>query len=92
MWMYASVLVPYSIVRASAGEWAWVYGLNPMAGVVEGVRWCLLRGHLFVDAGRTQPVPPPWELLTVGLPAAGVLLIFGLYYFKRMEKQFADIV
>ena len=92
MWMYASVLLPYTTVRARLGDLAWVYGLNPMAGVIEGIRWCLLHPHMFVDKERTIPVPPPWDLIATGLPAALALLVFGLYYFKRMEKMFADIV
>jgi lipopolysaccharide transport system permease protein len=59
----------------------WVYGLNPMAGVVEGFRWALLGGHN----------------LSLGLIAAstvvsGLLLVSGMFYFKRMERVFADVV
>src|SRR5213592_3539438 len=58
-----------------------VYGLNPMAGVAEGFRWALL-----------NTAPP--EAIVITSSAFGVLLLLigGLYYFKRMERTFADVV
>jgi lipopolysaccharide transport system permease protein len=70
---YPSSLVPE--------PWRALYGLNPMAGVVEGFRWALL--------GQAQ-VPGP--LLAVSILTVVVLLIGGLYYFRGMEKSFADVV
>jgi lipopolysaccharide transport system permease protein len=70
---YASSLVP--------SRWRLIYGLNPMAGVVEGFRWALL--------GRTNA---PSVLLAASIPAVVVLLIGGTYYFRRMERTFADVV
>jgi lipopolysaccharide transport system permease protein len=58
-----------------------VFGLNPMAGVVEGFRWALLGVH-------TQPGP----MLMVSSLAAVAILVSGAYYFRRMERTFADIV
>jgi lipopolysaccharide transport system permease protein len=58
-----------------------VYALNPMVGVVEGFRWALLG----VD---TQPGP---MILVSSLVAIG-LLVSGAFYFRRMEKSFADVV
>ncbi|HEX6730809.1 MAG TPA: hypothetical protein VF074_12380, partial [Pyrinomonadaceae bacterium] len=58
-----------------------IYGLNPMAGVVEGFRWALL--------GKTEP---PGAMLWVSVAVVVVLLLGGLYYFRRMEQEFADIV
>ena len=55
-------------------------GLNPMSGVVEGFRWCLLGA------------PTPGPMLGVSLITIVALLIGGLYYFRRMEKTFADLV
>ncbi len=55
-------------------------GLNPMAGVVDGFRWCLLG----------QPTPGP--ILGVSVASILVLLVGGLFYFRRMEKSFADLV
>jgi len=70
---YASSLVP--------PRWRIVYGLNPMAGVVEGFRWALL--------GRTAA---PSVLLAISVAVVIVLLVGGTYYFRRMERTFADVV
>jgi len=78
-WMFASPIVyPSSLVPASWRVW---YGLNPMAGVIEGFRWVLL------GAPR-----PPLALLAASSAVAVALLISGLYYFRRMERTFADVV
>lgn len=78
-WLFATpVAYPSSIVPA---RWRALYGLNPMAGVVEGFRWALL--------GKADP---PGALLWVSVAVVIALLIGGLYYFRRMEAQFADIV
>jgi lipopolysaccharide transport system permease protein len=60
--------------------WRTVYGINPMAGVVEGFRWALL------DA------PPPGNLVLVSAGAAMFILVTGAFYFRRMERTFADTV
>ncbi|MDP2725936.1 MAG: ABC transporter permease [Dehalococcoidia bacterium] len=70
---YSSSLVPES--------WRAWYGLNPMAGVVEGFRWALL--------GKGEGIGP---LLIVSALAVSLLLLGGLAYFRRMEKTFADVV
>ena len=70
---YASSLVP--------PRWRIVYGLNPMAGVVEGFRWALL--------GRTAA---PSVLLAISVAVVIVLLVGGIFYFRRMERTFADVV
>jgi lipopolysaccharide transport system permease protein len=78
-WLFATpIAYPTSIVPA---KWQWVYGLNPMVGVVEGFRWALL--------GTASPSVP--ALASSGLMVAA-LLVGGLYYFRRMEKTFADVV
>ena len=78
-WLFATpVAYPSSIVPA---RWRALYGLNPMAGVVEGFRWALL--------GKSDP---PGALLWVSVAVVIALLIGGLFYFRRMEAQFADIV
>ena len=78
-WMFASpVAYPTSIVPE---KYRVLYGLNPMAGVIEGTRWSLLG----TDA-------PAWGLVAVSAAVVGLLLAGGLYYFKRMEKTFADVV
>jgi len=59
----------------------WLMGLNPMAGVTTGFRFCLL--------GRG---PEPWTLLLVGYAAAAVLLASGMVVFRRIERSLADVV
>lgn len=61
-------------------KWQTLYGINPMVGVVDGFRWALL--------GQT----PPGPMLLVSLAATVLLLVGGLFYFRRMEKTFADVV
>jgi lipopolysaccharide transport system permease protein len=78
-WLFATpIAYPSTIVPP---EWQWVYGLNPMVGVVEGFRWTLL--------GAAQP---PWPALTVSFVVVCVMFVGGLFYFRRMEKTFADVV
>lgn len=78
-WMLATpVAYPSSLLRA---PWRTIYGLNPMAGVVEGFRWALLG----VDSS-------PRPMLIVSSLAAVVIMIGGALYFRRMEKTFADVV
>jgi lipopolysaccharide transport system permease protein len=71
---YPSTLITSPWLRA-------VYGLNPMAGVVEGFRWALL---------GTDTAPGP--MIVVSALAATALLVSGAFYFRRMEKTFADVV
>jgi lipopolysaccharide transport system permease protein len=79
-WMYASPVV-YSIDLIPAdGPWRLIYGLNPMTGVIQGFRWALL--------GST----PPDRLMVVSVIMVLVLLLTGLFYFRRMERNFADMV
>jgi lipopolysaccharide transport system permease protein len=76
--------VVYASDRVLAGMPRWVtavYGLNPMAGVVEGFRWALL------GAAR-----PSWLMLAPSTAMVLVLLLLGLYYFRRVERTFADVV
>jgi lipopolysaccharide transport system permease protein len=70
---YSSTLVP--------ARWRPFYGLNPMAGVIEGFRWALL--------GKAQA---PGTMLWVSVVVVAVVLVGGLYYYRRMEKTFADVV
>ncbi len=79
-WMYASPVV-YSIDMIPAdGPWRLIYGLNPMTGVIQGFRWALLGSN------------PPDYLLLGSVVMVLVLLLSGLYYFRRMERNFADMV
>lgn len=78
-WMFATpIAYPSSLLSPT---WRVVYGLNPMVGVVEGFRWALL-------GKGTAPGP----MIAVSALAALVILITGAYYFRRMEKTFADVV
>jgi lipopolysaccharide transport system permease protein len=78
VWMYATpVVYPSSLLSE---PWRTLYALNPMVGVVEGFRWALL---------GTSAAPPSLALSAL---AAAVLLASGLFYFRRMERHFADIV
>jgi lipopolysaccharide transport system permease protein len=85
MWLFVTpVIYPASRVAAKLTERGipvWLYGLNPMAGVVEGFRWALL--------GRT---PFPAGLLAAGTVVTLVLLVSGAFYLRRMENTFADVV
>lgn len=79
-WMYASPVV-YSIDLIPAeGPWRLLYGLNPMSGVIQGFRWALLGGN------------PPDMIMLVSVLMVIVLLVTGLFYFRRMERNFADMV
>jgi lipopolysaccharide transport system permease protein len=79
-WMYATpVIYPTSFLPE---RWRFVYALNPMAGVVEGFRWVLL----------AQGDAPDPVVMVISFVAALVVLITGAFYFRRMEKNFADIV
>lgn len=78
-WMYISpIAYPTSMVPE---KWRLVYALNPMTGVVEGFRWALL--------GTGQA---PGMVTLISSLMALFLFISGMFYFKRMERQFADMV
>jgi lipopolysaccharide transport system permease protein len=78
-WMFASpVAYPSSLVPEG---WRWLYGLNPMAGVIEGFRWAL--------TGQGQP---PGPLLAASAAAVLLLLAGGALYFRRVEGTIADVV
>jgi lipopolysaccharide transport system permease protein len=79
LWLFATpVAYPSSIVPAA---WRAVYALNPMVGVVDGFRWALL--------GRTAA---PLVTVAVSGLAVSALLIGGLFYFRRTERTFADVI
>jgi len=81
-WMFASpVMYPSTLVSERYPRLAWLYGLNPMAGVIDGFRWAL--------TGRGQA---PGLLLLVSALMVAVVLIGGLMFFRRMEGTMADMV
>lgn len=78
-WMFASpVAYPSSLVPE---RWRWLYGLNPMAGVIEGFRWSL--------TGHGQP---PNAMLIASTAMVLLLLAGGAVYFQKMEGTIADVV
>lgn len=79
LWMFASpVLYPASLVPESM---RFYYGLNPMAGVIEGFRWALL--------GKAAP---DWGMVAVSLGVVVSLLVGGVIFFRRVERTFADLI
>ena len=78
-WFFATpVVYPSSLIPE---RWRLLYGLNPMAGVVEGFRWALL--------GKSEG---PGALLGVSIFVVILILLGGAFYFRRMESEFADVV
>jgi lipopolysaccharide transport system permease protein len=79
IWMYATPIVyPISIVPM---DWRWLYSLNPMVGVIEGIRWAVV--------GKSNP-----DIVSIGIGVAtiAVLVIGGVIFFRRMERSFADVI
>lgn len=80
LWKFLTpVVYPASMIPE---KWRLIYALNPMTGVVEGFRYALL--------GTTNSVSLPMILISAGISI--LILISGLFYFRRMEKQFADMI
>lgn len=78
-WLFATpVAYPSSLLSE---PWRTIYGLNPMVGVIEGFRWALL------NTGAA-----PGLMLAVSALASLTLLVSGAYYFRRLERTFADRV
>lgn len=78
IWLFASpVVYPASMIPE---PYRLLYGLNPMVGVIEGFRWVLLGTN------------PPSTLIAVSFGVMVILLVSGLFYFRRMEQYFADVV
>ena len=79
IWMFLTpVVYPVSLVPE---HWRWLYGLNPMVGVIEGFRWALL--------GRTAPDP---VVMVESAAMLVVIVMAGVVYFRQMERRFADII
>ena len=78
-WLLASP-VAYSTSLITSPAWRAVYSLNPMVGVIEGFRWAVL--------GST----PPSVLVVPSVLVTGVLLAGGLFFFRRTEASFADVI
>ena len=79
-WMFASP-VAYSVDAINVGsKWQILYALNPMVGVIQGFRWAILGSS------------PPDMLILVSALVVLVLFITGLFYFRHMERTFADTI
>jgi lipopolysaccharide transport system permease protein len=63
-------------------QWRLIYSLNPMVGVIDGFRWCLLSGQ--------SELYPPGLAISIGVTA--FFLWFGIHRFRKMEKSFADLI
>jgi lipopolysaccharide transport system permease protein len=78
-WMFATpIAYPSSLLEE---PWRSIYGLNPMSGVVEGFRWALLGTEI-----------SPGGILIVSSLTACIILVAGMFYFKRVEPTFADFL
>jgi lipopolysaccharide transport system permease protein len=84
IWFFITPVV-YSATEIS-DKWRLLYGLNPMTGVVEGFRWALIPSDLL--PAQTGPGP----MLAVSVLIAVLTLVTGLFYFRRMERTFADMI
>ncbi len=78
LWLFASPVVYSSSLLPE--RFQAIYGLNPMSGVIEGFRWSLLGTE------------PPGSLIAVSVIIVIVILISGVFYFRRSEKTFADVI
>lgn len=78
-WLFATpIAYPSSLLHQ---PWRTIYGLNPLVGVVEGFRWALL-------GANTAPGP----IIVISACMALIILVTGAFYFRRVEKTFADTV
>ena len=80
IWKYISPVV-YSVTLIPE-KWQWLYSINPMSGVIFGFRWALL--------GKPESI----DLVSIAISSAIALFVFvsGLFFFRRMERVFADMI
>lgn len=71
--VYSSSLVP--------AKWRWLYAINPLVGIIDGFRWCLL-----------NTAPPDGMALLISMATVILTLLGGLMYFRHQEATFADII
>jgi lipopolysaccharide transport system permease protein len=75
-------LSPVGFSSTNMPTWRALYSFNPMVGAIDGFRWCLLRGEPALDPGN----------LAISIAMSVVLLVSGLWYFRQVERSFADII
>jgi lipopolysaccharide transport system permease protein len=63
-------------------KWRMLYALNPMVGVIDGFRWCFLKGQTYVY----------WPAVAISVGVGAVLATTGFYYFRSTERRFADVI
>ena len=63
-------------------KWRLLYSLNPMVGVIDGFRWALMRGEVAMY----------WPGLVASVILTALLCVSGVWYFRRTEKGFADVI
>ncbi len=80
MWMWLTPIV-YQSSKLAGSRWRVVFWLNPMTGIIEGFRWSLF--------GEPQP---DWGLMAVSFGVVLMLFVGGLFYFRRVERTFADVI
>jgi lipopolysaccharide transport system permease protein len=79
VWLFASP-VAYSATLVRGRVWQFLYGLNPLAGIIEGFRWAIIGS------------PAPGIMVLPSLAVTAALLAGGIVYFRRMEAAFADVI
>lgn len=62
-------------------EWQWVYALNPMVGVIDGFRWCIIDGAKLSSTS-----------VVISVVMCIILMAIGIRYFRKVEKSFADVI
>jgi lipopolysaccharide transport system permease protein len=79
IWLFATpIAYPSSLLSE---PWRTIYGINPMVGVVEGFRWALL-------GAKTAPGP----MIIVSSVVSASILVSGAFWFRRLERTFADVL
>lgn len=63
-------------------KWRWVYSLNPMVGVIDGFRWAIIGGQTKIS----------WSGFTISVGLVALLLLGGIWYFRKTERTFADVI
>jgi len=80
LWMYMSPVVYSTDTISKSPIFSTIYALNPMVGVIQGFRWAIFGTN------------PPSATTFISFAAIAVLFFSGLYYFRRMERNFADVI